>query len=114
MSGSPAAVGAFAVARGVEGAEVFLADSPETLDRALAVHLVARFRPETASSPAKLQEMRAALLDERWGDALAAWIDETGVPVDVYAHAPALWTEGELTREKALLEIKVSPVFRDE
>ena len=57
--------------------------------------------------------MREALLDERWGDALAAWIDETGVPVDVYAHAPALWTESELTKEKALLEIKVAPIFSE-
>lgn len=108
-----AVVGAFAVSRGLEGAEVFLADSPETLDRALAVHLVARFRPGSASSPAKLQEMRSALLDERWGDALAAWIDETGIPVDVYGHAPAVWTQGELTEEKALLEIKMSPIFSD-
>lgn len=114
MSEHPAAVGAFAVARGLEGAEVFLADSPETLDRALAVHLVSRFRPETASSASKLQEMREALLDERWGDALAAWIDETGVPVDVYGHAPVLWTEWDLTKEKAPLEIKVSPIFSDE
>lgn len=40
-----------------------------------------------------------------------AWIEETGVPVDVYDEPPAVWTDGELDAEHASMEIRMAPLF---
>lgn len=104
--------GAYAVVRGEEP-QVFLARDAEVLSRALAVHLVAQLPAADVSSPARLQEMQSALLDERWADALVAWMDETGVAVDVYDEAPRVWTKDDLDLEKATLEMRVTPLFAD-
>lgn len=113
MTGDGARVGAYAVVRHPEP-EVFLAEDPDVLDRVLALELVARLDNRTASSEARLREMRAALLEERWADALVAWIEETGIAVDVYAEPLAVWTASDLDTEGAALEIKVSRLFEDE
>ena len=107
-----AKAGAYAVVRGEEP-QVFLARDADVLSRALAVHLVAQLPSADVSSPARLQEMQSALLDERWADALVAWMDETGVAVDVYDEAPRIWTKDDLDLEKATLEMRVAPLFAD-
>ena len=105
-------VGAYAVVRGEEP-QVFLAADAVVLARALAVYLVGQLPSADVSSPARLQEMRQALLEERWADALVAWMDETGVAVDVYDEAPRVWSEGDLDLEQATLEMRVAPLFSD-
>jgi hypothetical protein len=57
--------------------------------------------------------MRAALLEERWADALIAWIEETGTPVDVYEEALPVWTERRLDGDQASMEIRMAPLFAD-
>ncbi|MGH2729952.1 MAG: hypothetical protein ACRDJI_05015 [Actinomycetota bacterium] len=103
--------GAFAVVRGEEP-RVFLAESAEVMDRVLALHLVAQL-PAASVSPANLAEMRAALLEERWADAVVAWINETGTAVDVYDEALPVWTGAELDAEQASMEIRMSPLFAE-
>jgi hypothetical protein len=106
------APGAYAVVRGEEPT-VVLAEDAEVLSRALALQLVAQLPAHTVSSPARLQAMRQALLEERWADALVVWMEETDTAVDVYDEAPRVWTGAELDEEQASMEIRVAPLFAD-
>lgn len=110
--GATAKVGAYAVVRGEEP-QVFLATDETVLARALAVYLVAQLPAADVSSQARLSEMQDALLDERWADALVAWMDETGVAVDVYDEAPRVWSGDDLDLDQATLEMRVAPLFAD-
>jgi hypothetical protein len=83
------------------------------MSRLLALHLVAQLPASEVSSQALLREMREALLEERWADALVAWIEETGTPVDVYEEAPKVWTRSDLELEQASMEIRMSPLFSE-
>jgi hypothetical protein len=110
MSAGPRGAGAYAVVR-QEEPQVFLAENAKVLDRVLALNLVARLPHSSVTSDARLREMRNALLEERWADALVAWIEETGVAVDVYDEPLRPWTEAMLDREQASMEIRISPLF---
>lgn len=105
-------IGAYAVVRGEEP-QIFLASDAEVIARVLAVHLVARTSAADVSSPTRLQEMRTALLEERWADALVGWIEETGTAVDVYEERLKVWERDDLDLERATLEIRVAPLFED-
>lgn len=106
----PVRAGAYAVVRGEEPV-VLLAEDAAVLGRTLAVSLVAQLPAAEVSSPARLEEMRTALLEERWADALVLWMDETGTIVDVYDEVPRVWMAEDLEAEKASLEIRVAPLF---
>ena len=102
--------GAYAVVRGEEPS-VFLAEDAEVLARLLAVNLVAQVSAADVSSKARLEEMRRALLEDRWADALLLWMDDTSTLVDVYDECPRVWAREDLEGEKAALEIRVAPLF---
>ncbi|MGH2700083.1 MAG: hypothetical protein ACRDJL_12935 [Actinomycetota bacterium] len=106
------AVGAFAVIRGEEPS-ILLAESSLLMDRVLALQIVAQLPASAVESRARLNEMRSALLEERWADAVVLWIEETGLAVDVYTESPKIWTEEELDSEQASLEIRVAPLFAE-
>ena len=112
MTPSTATPGAWAVVRGDEP-RVFLAENADVISRLLAVQLVAQMPAREISSKVALEEIRKALLDEQWATALAAWIEETGTPVDVYPESLKVWTEEDLDRDKASMEIRVAPLFAD-
>lgn len=61
---------AYAVVRS-EPPQVFLATDVDVLHRVLATELVAR-TPTNALADGATESVRAALLDERWGDAVLA------------------------------------------
>ncbi len=107
-----AAAGAYAIVRGDMPA-VYLAEDANVLARVLALHLVAQLPARSVASDARLREMRAALLEERWRDALVTWMDETDVPVDVYEEQVTIWTRARLDDESAALEIRMSPLFSE-
>jgi hypothetical protein len=89
--------------------EVYLAADAEVLGRVLATQVVARTAPaDIGAGHAAI--IREALLDERWGDAVAAWIAATGDVVDAYPD-DQIWTEEQLDAELAHLEISLSPIF---
>ena len=92
---------------------IFLASDGKVISRVLALHLVAQTPADQVSSAARLEEMRRALLEERWADALVVWMEETGTAVDVYEEAPRVWNENDLDLEKATLEIRVAPLFAE-
>lgn len=88
--------------------QVFLAEDAEVLGRVLAVQLVAQTAPQQLGS--SLNEVREALLEERWADAVLAWMSATGEVVDAYPD-DLVWTEAELDAAATALEIRLSPVF---
>lgn len=104
--------GAYAIVRGEEPL-VVLAENAQVLSRALALTLVAQLPSWRVSTEARLEEMRQALLEERWADALVSWMEETETAVDVYDESPRIWTAVELDEDQASLEIRVSPLFAD-
>jgi hypothetical protein len=92
---------------------VYVADDVDVLSRVLALELVARTPATEIANLARLERMRAALLEERWADALGEWIDETGRVVDAYPDE-SVWTEARLDLEHATLEIRMAPLFSDD
>jgi hypothetical protein len=92
--------------------EVFFAEDEHVLSRVLAFQLVAQLPAADVSSPERLKAMREALLDERWGDALVEWMDETDTVVDAYP-SETVWGGARLDEDRASLEIRVAPLFTD-
>lgn len=107
------AVGAYAIVRGEEP-RVVLAEDAQVLSRALALTLVAQLPADRVSSGARLDDMKRALLEERWADALVSWMEETETSVDVYDETLPTWTAAELDEEQASLEIRMAPLFAGE
>jgi hypothetical protein len=62
--------------------------------------------------PASLETIREALLEERWADAVFAWMDATGEIVDAYPDEP-VWSDQQLTSERTALELRMAPIFQD-
>ncbi|MBW8826386.1 MAG: hypothetical protein JF603_08565 [Acidobacteria bacterium] len=98
-----------AVTRG-DPPELLIADSDAVLGRVLALQLVAKTAPEAFGSPGALDEVRQALLDERWADAVVAWMDATGEVVDAYPDE-TVWSERLVDEEYASVEIRLAPIF---
>ena len=101
---------AYAVVRD-DPPEVFVADDLDVLHWVLAVHLVAQTRPSVITEVQTLS-LRASLTEERWGDAVAEWIDITGIPVDVYTGLP-VWTSEAITPDTVLHELEFTPLFAE-
>ena len=93
---------------------MFLAENAAVISRLLGLELVATTDPDTISDRVLLEEIRAALLQERWGDAVVAWMKATGEIVDVYEGYLPVWTEDELDETTASLEVRMSPLFGHE
>lgn len=100
---------AVGVVRG-EVPQVFLAENVEVLGRLLALHLIA---PTPASKiGGRVNSIREALLEERWGDAVLDWMSATDNVVDGYDDEH-VWTEERLERDFADFELRLSPLFQD-
>jgi hypothetical protein len=91
--------------------EVLLASNADVLSRLVALRVVATTDPK-AIDAATLATIRAALLDERWGDAVAAWIVAAAEPIDAYPDEE-VWTETRLDADAASLEIRLERIFDD-
>jgi hypothetical protein len=92
---------------------VFLAESDAVIGRLLALRLVARERPGELARSGRLGAIRSALLEERWGDAVAMWMDATAEVVDVYPDEEIVTAE-RLDLDTASMEIRLAPIFEDE
>jgi len=88
---------------------VFVAENLDTLNWVLACQLVAA-TPGSELPEGERAALRQALREERWGDAVFAFIARTGVAVDVYEstelHAAAGAAVGPL-------ELQLTPLFTD-
>ena len=86
---------------------VIAADDLESLNWVLALKLIAT--TPAGRLPTDLRdELRRALVEERWGDAVGTWIERTGVAVDVY---PSMELYGAGDVELASLELQFQPLF---
>lgn len=87
-----------------------MAEDLDVLHRVLALRVVAQIPGPRYGGSAGY--VRQALLDERWADAVVAWIELTGVGIDVYEHGLDLQTahvEGELSS----MRLQFTPLFED-
>jgi hypothetical protein len=90
--------------------DVYLASSVAVLGRVLALKVVAATGPETFRRHGNLDQVRTALLEERWADAVMLWIEATGVPIDGYPDE-SVWTNERLDAESTTFELRLTPVF---
>ena len=92
---------------------VFLAETLEVLQRVVALQLVAQTSP--GSLPREtVEQIRSALLAERWDEALVSWITHTGVAVDVYNEDVIdVWSEAAIDSDLASIQLQFTPLFRD-
>lgn len=89
--------------------DVYLAEDEAVLSRLLALRVVAASRPGDFDAET-LAVIRAALLEERWADAVSEWIAAGGDAVDGYPDEP-VWTNAQLDEDRASMEIRVAPIF---
>jgi hypothetical protein len=99
-----------AVVRG-EPTTVFLAESADVLGRVLGLKLVAATPPDLLTDGAR-GEIREALLEERWADALTLWMSAMDEIVDVYPDEE-VWEERQFEPDRVSMDIRLSPIFRD-
>lgn len=92
-----------------EPPRVFMAEDQDTLNWVLALHLVAA-EPGERLAPDLRETLRSALLEERWADAVVAWIGHHDLPVDIYS-SETLFESADV--ELASAELQFSPLFRD-
>ncbi len=102
---------AFAVIRR-DPPEVFVAEDEYVLTRLLALNVVAASHPESLPSPEIVDDLRNCLLEERWGDAVVRWLECTDEAIDAYPDEE-IWTEARLNAERASLEVRMAPLFKD-
>lgn len=101
---------AYAITHGTDP-RVFLAEDEHVLSRLLALELVAATPADSLASD-QLGVIRRALLEERWADAVAAWIGATDTYVDAYP-TERVWSDRDLDEERTSLELRVAPIFDD-
>ncbi|HEX3795693.1 MAG TPA: hypothetical protein VHV57_14470 [Acidimicrobiales bacterium] len=86
---------------------VFVAQDLATLNWVLACQLVAK-TPGRELPPGERDALQLALTEERWGDAVFAYIDRTGIAVDVY-EGTDLYIPADV--EVGPLELQLTPLF---
>jgi hypothetical protein len=89
--------------------DVFLASDLPTLHRLLALEVVARSLPNELPTEV-VPVVRRALMEERWGDAVEAWMRTNDERLDVYESWDVVEPgDVELTHE----ELQFRPLFQD-
>lgn len=89
--------------------QVFVADDLETLNWVLALRLIARLERHEVPE-ALLEPLRAALLEEQWGEAVTLWMRVRPNEVDVYPSFDFYRPEDV---SLAAEELQFSPLFQD-
>jgi hypothetical protein len=88
---------------------VFVAQDLAALNWVLACQLVAK-TPGSRLPEGERHALRLALMEERWGDAVFAYIGRTGIAVDVYESTDFF---GPIDVEVGPLELQLTPLFTD-
>jgi hypothetical protein len=102
-------IGAYAVRRS-EPDQPLLADSQDTLNKVIALKWIAEWVP---TDPVEAESIRRALLDERWGDAVIAWMRATGDEVDVFPFGLEIHEARDYADAEFGPRIQTTPLFRD-
>lgn len=90
-------------------AAIYVATDIDVLQRLIAVEVIARSDDRLLGDRA--ESIRRSLLDERWGAAAAAWIDATGIGIDVYTNI-SVYDEDDLPAELVGAQLQFAPLFR--
>ncbi len=101
--------GAVAIVKG-DPPHVLLAENAAVMSRLVALRVVANSDPATFAFN-ELVEVRRALLEERWADAVLIWMETTDTFIDVYEEYVPVWAEADLDEQIAAMEIRVSRIF---
>jgi hypothetical protein len=88
---------------------VFVAENLATLNWVLACQLVAT-TPGRDLPPGEREALRTALTEQRWGDAVFAFIARTGLAVDVY-ESTDLYLAADA--EVGPMELQLTPLFTE-
>jgi hypothetical protein len=88
---------------------IFVASDEMSLSRLLAVEVVCEADPDRLDG-GDLSVIRSALMEEDWASAVAAWIEATGVRVDVHPDEPVTHHQ-DLTSDDAAFDIRLSRLF---
>jgi hypothetical protein len=91
---------------------VFAAEDVDVLHRVIALEVVAR-TPAANLAPDTVRELRQALLDERWGDAVERWMAASDTALDVYPHGLQVRTAADLEATMATVRLQFTPLFAD-
>jgi hypothetical protein len=91
-----------------EPAAIYLATDIEVLQRVIAVEVIARTDPRLLEGHA--QGIRESLLSERWGAAAAAWIEATGIGIDVYTNI-SVYEADDLPTDLVGAQLQFTPLF---
>ena len=91
-----------------EPPSIFLADDIDVLHRVLALEVVARTDPALLGEAAP--SIRDALLEERWGDAVVAWIRSVGTGIDVY-DGKSIYTADDLPADLIGAQLQFTRLF---
>jgi hypothetical protein len=98
-----------AIVRG-DPPQVFIAEDMETMNWVLALRLVATTPSDLIGEGQLRDDLREALLNEQWADAVVLWMECMGAEVDIYA-SEDLFTARDV--EFAPTELQFTPLFRD-
>ena len=88
--------------------QVFIAEDQDTLNWVLALRLISRIPGHELSDDLR-DNLRQALREERWGEAVELWMEDRP-EVDVY---PGFDFFDRQDVELAAQELEFSPLFRD-
>jgi acyl-CoA synthetase (AMP-forming)/AMP-acid ligase II len=89
--------------------EVFVAEDLETLNWVLALRLIARTASRDVAEELRAR-LRAAVRDEKWGEAVEIWMQVRPGEIDVYPSFD-FFTERDV--RLASEELQFTPLFRD-
>ncbi|MGF1666580.1 MAG: hypothetical protein ACFCVC_09950 [Acidimicrobiia bacterium] len=92
-----------------EPAAIYVAADIDVLQRVIAIEVIARTDPRLLDDWA--EDIRLALLEERWGAAAAAWIDATGIGIDVYTNI-SVYDTADLPADLVGAQLQFTPLFR--
>lgn len=101
--------GAYAIVK-TDPPQLFLAENAAVVSRLIALKVVAREDPARFSA-GRIGPIRDALLEERWADAVLAWMGATDTFIDVYEEYVPVWTEEDLDADLASMEIRMARIF---
>ncbi len=102
-------IGAYAVRRS-DPDQPLLADSQATLNKVIALRWIAEWVPAEGQ---RADDVRAALLDERWEDAVLGWMVATGEVVDVFPHGLEIHESRDYPDGEFGPRLQTSPLFRE-
>lgn len=91
---------------------MLIAEDLDVLHRVLALSVVAQTPGSHFAGRARA--VREALLQERWADAVVAWMEVTDTIIDVYQDGLEVKTSEDVSDELSGLRLQFTPLFEQQ